>query len=109
MGAFLFLQPVGAVVSSTHTAVTTVEQQTSTLKKEFKAEKKATKLQKMFKKAFDFSDPVNKWLWFAIVCWGAAVILSLLPFAVGLWYLYGLVGTAGTVFFIVWLVKKFAS
>lgn len=109
MGAFLFIQPVGAIVSSTHANATTVEQQSSALKKEFKAEKKTAKLQKMFKKAFDFSDPVNKWLWLAIVCWGVTVIFSILPFTWSLWYLWSLIGTAGAVFFVIWLVKKFAS
>ena len=105
MGAFLFIQPVGAIVSSTHATATTVEQQSSALKKEFKAQKKVAKLQKMLEKAgIDFKDPVKKWLWFGLGLWLLSAVMWALP---GLWYLAGLVSLAGTICIIVWLVKMF--
>ena len=106
MGAFMFIQPVGAITSSTNASATTVEQQTSALKKEFKAEKKAAKLQKMLEKVgIDFKDPVKKWLWFGLALWLASVVLGVI--VPGSWYLAGLVGLAGTICIIYWLIKEF--
>ncbi len=105
MGAFLFIQPVGAIVSSTSATTTTVEQQSASLKKEFKSQKRTAKLQQMLEKAgIDLKDPVKKWLWYGLGLWIAAAVMSLIP---GIWYLAGLVGLGGTICIIVWLVKQF--
>ena len=66
MGTFMFTQPVGAIISSTHASATTIEQQSAALKTEFKAQKKLAKFEKFFAKVgVDTKDPVKKWLWFA--------------------------------------------
>ena len=113
-GAFFIVQPSYAMFE-THNATSTavVEKQKNDLKKEFKAEKRMAKFQKLFKKAgVDFSDPVNKWLWYGIFACGAAIVLSILWQAgsVG----FGLLGAlssllwiAGLIFLVVWVVKKF--
>jgi hypothetical protein len=103
IGAFLFIQPAQAIITSTHVEATTIEQRTTELKKEFKAEKKMSKFEK-FKKAFDFKDPVRKWLWLGLVLWIASAVMWAIP---GIWYLGGLVSLAGTVCIVVWLIKEF--
>ncbi len=105
MGTFMFTQPVGAIISSTNASATTIEQQSSALKKEFKGQKKTAKLQKMLEKAgIDFKDPVKKWLWFGLALWLASAVMWALP---AIWTLAGIVGLAGTICIIVWLVKEF--
>ncbi len=105
MGAFMFIQPVGAIVSSTHTTATTIEQQTSTLKKEFKKEKRFSKLNDLLaKKGVDLNDPVKKWLWLTILFVAASVVLSVL--GVG-GILARLVWAAASVCFLIWLAKYF--
>ncbi len=102
MGAFLFIQPVGAIVSSTHASATTVEQQSSALKKEFKAQKKLAKFEKMLAKAgIDTKDPVKKWLWFALI----ALVASIVFYAIGQYWLGYLTSSAAGIFFLVWLLK----
>ncbi|MCP3931304.1 MAG: hypothetical protein GY705_19640 [Bacteroidetes bacterium] len=58
---------------------------------------------------FDLNDPVNKWLWLAIIGWGAGLILAILSWILPDLGLLGkigyLAGLAGTVFFVIWLVK----
>ena len=92
-------------------------------KKEQRQQKRLEKrLKKMEKKGVDFSDPVNKWLWYAIFAWGASVVLSILlsilfrATLLGgggfglyylLWVLTGLLGLAGGISFVIWLIKKF--
>ena len=93
-----------------------LRQQKRALKKQAKMEKRMAKFQeklqkKMNKKAVDFNDPVDKWFWFWIFSWGAAILISLL--AVGLvspfiWVIASLLWLFGTVSLIVWLVNKFA-
>jgi len=95
-------------------------------KKELRQQKKIKKFQKKLQKmqdkgqGVDFSDPVNKWMWFWIFGWGLALLLSILvPIiflsggtgiggAVGLAAAIGLIGLFGTVSLIIWLIKKFA-
>ena len=102
MSAFLFIQPVGAIVSSTHASATTVEQQSSALKKEFKAEKKVAKLQKMLAKAgIDLQDPVKKWLWFAL---GLAIISVVLS-VINVGSLAYIAWVAAGICVIIWLLK----
>jgi Flp pilus assembly protein TadB len=75
MGAFLFIQPVGAVISSTHASTTTVEHSSISLKKESKINKFFSKFQKKGSK-IDFSDDTGKWLWFAAIVGGVTLILQ---------------------------------
>ncbi|MBK8967505.1 MAG: hypothetical protein R3D58_05530 [Saprospiraceae bacterium] len=93
--------------------------------KAFKAEKKALKF-KLFKKKgnrVDFSDPVDKWMWFWIFGWAAGLLLSILAAAVTTGGIYSgsfgfgavlftfawLAWLFGSVCLIVWLVKKFGG
>ncbi len=111
--ALLFAaQPASAVVTVQNGETMTGVISKKELKKQERLEKVMTKVQKkmdkMEKKGVDFSDPVNKWLWFAIFAWVAAIALYILgifvPFVSWLGYLVGL---AGSVFFIIWLLKVF--
>ncbi|HLF62150.1 MAG TPA: hypothetical protein VI603_00250 [Saprospiraceae bacterium] len=83
-------------------------------KQQYRAEKRMTwfstvinkKMARSQNKALGgLNDPVDKWFWFAIILWGAAILFS---FSIGGWYFYSLLGLAGTICFILWLVKKFA-
>lgn len=90
-------------------------------KKEARNQKRLGMLQKMMvkkmhKKAVDFKDPVNKWLWFGILGWGAGLLLSIISWSVVtaggfgvLWLLASLAYLFGTVSFVIWLVKKFGN
>ncbi len=57
---------------------------------------------KNFKSALevDFTDPVNKWLWFGIFGLGVAIVLSIFDLGLG-----GLVAFAAVVCLVIWLVK----
>jgi hypothetical protein len=124
IGAFFLIQPAYAMIE-THSAqsAATIEKQNNDLKKEFKAQKRMAKLERLFKKAgVDFKDPVNKWMWFWIFGWGAAIVLSVIATAAavggafsggfGIWYALALIGWAaglfGTISLVIWLVKKFS-
>jgi hypothetical protein len=105
-GAFFLSQPSYAMIEPHNGQSTaTIEKQKNDLKKEFKAEKRMAKFEKLFKKAIDLKDPVNKWMWFWIFGWGASIVLLALP---GVWILSSLAGLFGTVSLVIWLVKKFA-
>ncbi len=117
IGAFFFIQPTYAMIEthSSQSTATTIEKQKNDLKKEFKAQKRMAKFEKLFKKAgVDFSDPVNKWMWFWIFGWGAGLVLSILAAATvtsgfgALWLLSSLCWLAGSVSLVIWLVKKFS-
>jgi Flp pilus assembly protein TadB len=118
LAAFLFTSPATAMIESNTATATTIDKQKNELKKEFKMQKRLSKFEKFFKKAgIDLQDPVNKWLWFAIFGWGAAVVLWIISAAVvtttltgfGIWALLGtLCSLFGTVAFVIWLVKKFS-
>ena len=102
MGTFMFIQPVGAIVSSTHASATTVEQQTSALKKEFKSQKKSSKLETFLaKKGLDLSDPVKKWLLLAGVFAIAGIVLNVLKVAA----LANIAWAAVGVCLVIWLLK----
>lgn len=79
---------------------------------------------KILKKGIDLQDPVKKWLWYALIGLGGAIIFSILgsvlavgavaagtSTGVGISLLLGIVAgllyLAGTVAFVIWLVKKF--
>ena len=69
-----------------------------------KMAKKMTKLEKKLKKVqaqVDFSHPTDKWLWYAIFGFGAAILLGIF-----FWELGSILAFLALVCFIVWLVKK---
>jgi hypothetical protein len=110
--ALLFAaQPASAVVTVKNGDNMTGVISKKELKKQERLEKAITKaekkLDKLQKKGVDFSDPVNKWLWFAIFAAIAAVVFSILgSFALyGLWYIGYLLWLAASVFFVIWLLK----
>jgi ABC-type multidrug transport system fused ATPase/permease subunit len=123
IGAFFFVQPSYAMIE-THNAqsTATIEKQTKDLKKEFKAQKRMAKLEKLFNRAgVDFKDPVNKWMWFWIFGWAAALVLAIIGVAIvagtvgtgfGIGSIIALIGWLaglfGTISLIIWIVKKFA-
>lgn len=93
-------------------------------KKQVRTQKRIAMVQKylaknMAKKAIDFKDPVNKWLWFGVFGWGAGLVLWILAAAVTtgggflgggfLGLLASLAWLFGTVAFVIWLVKKFGD
>ena len=86
-------------------------------RKEFRTQKRIAMVQrfmakKMAKKAIDFQDPVNKWLWFGIFGWGAGLLLWIIAGSVlsgGIGLLASLCWLFGTVAFVIWLVKKFGN
>lgn len=121
-------------INGTEKKITLVESKTLTKseakaiqkleRKEAKNQKRLALVQKMMmknyaKKAVDFKDPVNKWLWFGVFGWGAAFVLWILAAALVtgggflgggfLGLLASLVGLFGTISFVIWLVKKFGD
>ncbi|MCB0642509.1 MAG: hypothetical protein KDC44_12755 [Phaeodactylibacter sp.] len=117
-------QSVQAVVNFGTIDATTIEsnkadkQTQKQLKRQKRFEKRMAKMEKKAnKKDIDFSDPVDKWLWFAVFGWAGGVILTILAyvlvfstagFGLGgvLWLLASLCYLFGSVSFIVWLIKK---
>ncbi len=81
------------------------------LKKQFKQEKKMAKMEKFLSKlGIDFSDPVQKWLWLAIIAGGIAVILYILGYFIPfIWIISYLAWLAAVVFLILWLVKMLGA
>ncbi len=49
----------------------------------------------------DFSDPVNKWLWFGLFGLGAALVLGIFSLGLG-----GLVAFLAVVCLVIWLIKQ---
>jgi hypothetical protein len=107
-----------------------------TLVEKFKAKVAETQAKliakKLAKPGVDFSDPVKKWLWYALTGWVASIVLSIVAVVVGvgsvasvtttttgaavstglgisgiLWLLAGVLSLAASVCFVIWLVKKF--
>lgn len=106
----LSAQPASAVVAVQNGQETTATISKKELKKQERLEKVMTKVQKKMdkleKKGVDFSDPTNKWLWFAIFAWVAAIALYIIGYFVPfVWWLGYLAGLAGSVFFVIWLLK----
>lgn len=74
-----------------------------------KQEKRLERLEKRLAKRLaksntggpDFSDPVDKWLWFGLFGLGLAIILG----AIGGFGLGGLVGLAAVVCLVIWVIK----
>ncbi len=80
-------------------------------KKLAKAEARAAEKSASAEEKVDFEDPINKWMWFWIFGWSAAIIFSILGYGVigGLYYIGYLCGLFGTVSLIIWLLKKSGS
>ena len=60
-------------------------------------------------------DPVDKWFWYWIIGWGAAIVFSILAAAIftttgfGIFGVLSLLfGLAGTISLVIWLVQKFS-
>lgn len=69
--------------------------------------KKVRAHRQLWKKAapIDFSDPVERWLWFGVIGLGAALLLSIIAWSP----LVGLLWTAGVICLVVWLIMRFAA
>ena len=66
-------------------------------------EKKVTKLlKKLQKAAIDLDDPVDKWMWFWLLSWGASIVIGILLSG----WLARLLFAAGTIFLIIWLIRR---
>ncbi len=127
---FATTQPALAITSSTTVSASTIAQQSTELKKEFKIKKKLNLIERAFgKKGIDFSDPVKKWLWFWLFGWLAAVVFYILAAVTavstaatattaagagtggGIALIFGILGLVcalgAGVCFVVWLIKKF--
>ena len=120
VGCFMFVQPT-SLVAATGAGVTTTmsTEQMKANTKAFKMQQREAKATHFLSKhGIDFQDPVNKWMWFWIFGWGAALVLSIVGAATvatgsvgsfGLIYLLAsLCGLFGTISLVVWLVKKFS-
>ena len=66
-----------------------------------KINRKLFKLAKRASLEIDFTDPVDKWLWFGLFGLGAAIVLSIFSLGIG-----GLVAFLAVVCLVIWLVKQ---
>ena len=91
-------------------------------------EKKMAKFQKFMKSKKGqkmlggLDDPIDKYFWYWVIGWGAAIVLSILAAAIatggafsggfGIAWILALIGwlagLAGTVALVIWLIKKFS-
>ena len=112
----LVVQPALAVVSvnsnqetTTSLAATGKKEQKQQKRLEKIMEKVGKKMDKLAKKGVDFTDDVDKWLWYAIVLGILSLVTSILfinPWlVVGFGWIPGILWTAAVVCFIVWILK----
>ena len=103
MGVFFSLQSANAMIEPTNNAavIEMQKQKNEELQKNKKYQKFSKKLNKA--SGIDLSDPVKKWLWFALGFGIASVILSI--FFGGL--LAGIAWTAAGVCLVIWILKYF--
>ncbi len=122
IGLFLLAttQPLIAITSSsTIVSSQTIEKQKTELKKGFTTQKVLSKIERLSQRAgIDFSDPIRKWMWYCVfglaaglVLWLVGVILIAASptgggFGLILTTLGSLVGLAGVICGIVFLVKN---
>jgi hypothetical protein len=69
--------------------------------------KKTIKLVKKIADIGGIDDPVDKWFWYWIIGWGAAIVLSALHSGWIFGVLSGLAVTFGTVALVIWLIKRY--
>jgi hypothetical protein len=122
VAVMFFAAPMAqAAVALESAAVEVIEADQQLSKKDLKTQKRLERMQKkMTKKGMDvdFSDPVQKWLWFAIFGWGIGIVLTILASvlftatlgggwgaAAILWLVAYLAYLFGSISFIIWLVK----
>ncbi len=78
-------------------------------KKEIRTEKRMTKLNNFMMKHFNksalggFDDPIDKFLWWAIIAAGAAIIFSFIYWPISTIFWIG-----SLVLLVLWIIKKFA-
>jgi hypothetical protein len=97
-------------------------------RKQKRTAKKMARLQKFMsskkgqKMMGGLDDPVDKFFWYWVIGWGAAIVLTIIASAIAVggafsggfgaaWILAllgSLVGLAGTICLVIWLIKKFA-
>ncbi len=115
--------------TATHTALTKQQKKEAKqlARKQKRTERKMAKLQKFMasekgqKMLGGLDDPVDKWFWYWLIAWGAALLLNIIfwvaagtgaAFFSGGWVIIALLSTllwiGGLVALILWLVKKFA-
>lgn len=73
-----------------------------TSKKLQRAAKRLERIAARHGEQVDFSDPVDKWLWFGLFGLGIGIVVALL----GLGGVGGLIGFLGVVCLVVWILKK---
>ena len=82
--AVVYVQPADAAVAAEATEMDKATKKE--LKRQARLEKRIAKFEKKLAKKgmtmedVDFSDPVQKWLWFALFGWGAGVVLCILGY-----------------------------
>ncbi len=71
--------------------------------------KKAVKANKFIQKlGIDLQDPVQKWLWYAILGFLAAIVISVLGYFIPfIWYISYLIWLAAVISFWYWVYLKF--
>jgi amino acid transporter len=114
--AFLLTTSAMAVIDANTAKASIIVQQNNKLKKNFKMENQQKMASKFVEKlSLSFNDPINKWLWRWLISW----ILGGLSFFIALLgghasnAIYPILGKLsvvaliiGTIFLIIWIVKK---
>jgi hypothetical protein len=77
-----------------------------------KVMKKVAKVAKFFGKKsggdkIDFQTEPDRWMWFWLAGWAAGLLLGIFAvFVPAIWYISSLCWLAGTIFLIIWILKK---
>ena len=57
-------------------------------------------------------DPIDKYFWYAVIGWGAAIVFAIINSAINILGIFTLLASlfalAGTVALVIWLIKKFS-
>ena len=90
-------------------------------KKQAKLERRIARVEKFMNSKMGqrllggLDDPVDKWFWYWIIGWGAAIVFSILAAAILTTTSFGIFGVLsllfglfGTISLVVWLVQKFS-
>ena len=79
-------------------------------KKQIRSEKRMAKFNALLNKYMSkralggLDDPIDKWLWFAIIGAAAAIIFTVIP---GLWWLGTIFWIGSLVMLVLWIIKKY--